>query len=91
MNLKEVCKQTQTRLASVPMEVFAIPVLLPFVRVERLLVLAFEVALVARELLVGPVVPHVRYQLRPAPALEGILVTFFAGQQWRRVGNLGGT
>ena len=54
----------------VPMEVFAVPVLLPFVRVERLLVLALEVALVAPELVAGLVRPHVRDQLRPASALE---------------------
>ena len=72
------------------MEVFAVPVLLPFVRVERLLVLALKVALVARELLVGPVAPHVRYQFRPAPALE-LALALFASQQRRRVGNLGGT
>ena len=60
--------------------------LLPFVGVERLLVLACEVALVARELLGRSVLPLVRDQLRVAPGFE--LSAYIALQYRRRIFHL---
>ena len=65
------------------MEVFAVSVLLQFVRGQRLFVLALVVTMVARELLARPVLLLVRDHLRTAPALE--LAAFIAGQHSRRV------
>ena len=60
--------------------------LLPFMGVERLLVLARVVALVALELLARSVLPLVRDQLRVTPGLE--LAAFRALQYWRRIFHL---
>ena len=68
------------------MKVFAIPVLLPFMGVERPLVLARVVALVALELLVRSVLPLVRDQLRVAPGFE--LSAYIALQYRRRIFHL---